>query len=58
MSKYIECKYLFPGCEFKAEADSEAELLTKVADHAASNHGLTEVTEDIVLKVKGCIRDA
>jgi len=57
MSKYIECKDLFPGCEFKAEAGSEAELLKKVAEHAASRHGITEVTEDIVSKVKGCIRD-
>jgi predicted small metal-binding protein len=58
MSKYIECEDMFPGCEFKAEADSEAELLKKVADHAASIHGLTEITEDMVSKVKGCIRDA
>ena len=57
MSKYIECKDLFPGCEFEAAADSEAELLKKVAEHAASDHGLTEITEDIMSKVKGCIRD-
>ena len=57
MSKYIECKDLFPGCEFKAEADSDAELLKKVAEHAASSHGITEVTEDIVSKAKGCIRE-
>ena len=57
MSKYIECKDLFPGCNFKAEADSDAELLKKVAEHAASSHGITEVTEDIASKVKGCIRE-
>lgn len=57
MTKYIECKDLFPDCEFKAEADSEAELLKKVAEHAASRHGIAEVTEDNLSKVKGCIRD-
>ena len=58
MSKTIECNDLFPGCEFKAEAESEAELLQKVAAHAASAHGVTEITDDMVGKVKGCIHDA
>lgn len=58
MSKTIECNDLFPGCEFKAEAGSEADLLQEVAAHAASAHGVTEITDDMVGKVKGCIRDA
>ncbi len=58
MSKSIECNDLFAGCAFKAEAESEADLLQKVAAHAASEHGLTEITDDIVSKVKGCIRNA
>ncbi len=57
MSKSIACNDLFPGCEFKAEAESEAELLQKVAAHAASVHGITEITDDIIGKVRGCIRD-
>lgn len=58
MSKVIECNDLFPGCEFKAEAQSEADLLQQVAAHAAAAHGVSEMTEDVVSKVKGCIRDA
>ncbi len=58
MSKSIQCSDLFPGCEFKAEADSEADLLQKVAAHAASAHGVTEITEEVLSQVKGCIRDA
>lgn len=58
MSKYIECRDLFPDCEFRVQADSEAELLKKVAEHAASAHGLTEISEDTMSKVKGCVRDA
>lgn len=58
MSKTIACNDLFPGCDFKAEAESEAELLQKVAAHAASEHGVTEMTDNVVSKVKGCIRDA
>ena len=55
--KTIECRELFPGCNFRAEAASEAELLRKAAEHAASAHGITEVTAEIVAKVRGCIRD-
>lgn len=58
MSKTIECNDLFPGCEFKAEAGSEAGLLQKVAAQAASAHGVREITDDMVGKVKGSIRDA
>ena len=57
MSKSIKCADMFPGCEFTAEAESEGELLQKVATHAAAAHGITEVTDDVVAKVKGCIRD-
>ncbi len=58
MSKTIACNDLFPGCDFKAEAESEGELLQKVAVHAASAHGVTEITDDMAGKVNGCIRDA
>ena len=57
MTKTIACTDLFPGCEFKAEAESEADLLQKVAAHAASAHGVSEITDEMVSKVKGCIRD-
>lgn len=58
MSKTIACNDLFPGCDFEAQADTEADLLQKVAAHAASAHGITEITDDVAGKVKGCIRDA
>ena len=57
MTKSIQCADLFPGCEFKAEAESEEALLQKAAEHAASVHNVTELTDEIVAKVKGAIRD-
>jgi len=55
--KTIHCSDLFPGCQFKAEAETEAELLKKVAAHAGSAHGITEINDDVVAKVRSCIRD-
>ena len=43
--KTIECRELFPGCHFRAEAASEAELLQKAAEHAAKEHGITTLTD-------------
>lgn len=58
MTKSIKCGDLFPGCDFHAEAESEDALLQMAAEHAASVHNVTELTDEIVAKVKGCIRDA
>ena len=55
--KTIQCKELFPGCEFRAEAETESDLLQKVAAHAASAHGITQVTDAVVAKVRACIRE-
>ena len=57
MTKSIRCADLFPGCEFRAEAETEELLLQKVAEHATSVHNVTEFTDEIVAKVKSCIRD-
>jgi predicted small metal-binding protein len=43
---------LMPGCDFKAEAATEEELLEKAAAHAAEAHGIKEITPDLVTKVK------
>jgi predicted small metal-binding protein len=56
--KVIECHDLFPGCDFRAEAETEADLLKQAAAHAARAHGVTQLTDDIVAKVRGCIHDA
>ena len=58
MSKSIRCADKFPGCDFHADAGTEDQLLQKVVAHAASVHNVTEITDDMVAKVKSCIRDS
>ena len=58
MAKSICCTNLFTGCAFTARADTEEELLKLAAEHAASVHGVTELTDEIVAKVKSAIRDS
>jgi predicted small metal-binding protein len=56
--KRIACDDVVPGCKFVATAATEEELLTKVADHAAHDHGVKEVSPELLAKVKGAVRDA
>ena len=51
----LACAKLMPGCDFKAEAATEEELLEKAAAHAAESHGIKEITPDLVTKVKSII---
>ena len=56
--KKISCSDVVPGCAFTAEAGSEAELIQKVAAHAGLDHGIKDVTPDVLKKVKAAIKDA
>jgi predicted small metal-binding protein len=51
----LACNDVVPGCGFTASAETEAELLDKVAAHAAHDHGVTEVTPELAAKVKAAI---
>lgn len=54
MAKSIEC--VVPGCAFHATAATEEDLLAQVADHAREGHGLTEISPELLAKVKAAVR--
>jgi predicted small metal-binding protein len=56
--KHIACGDVVDGCAFKASAANEEELLKKVVEHAAHDHGVTEVTPELAAKVKAAIQTA
>lgn len=58
MTKVLKCKDVNPGCSFEARGDSEAEVLTKAAEHAKSVHNMRAIPADVLSKVRGAIRDA
>lgn len=55
-AKHISCAEIMPDCSFTASAPTEEELLTKVATHAARDHGITEITPELAAKVKAAIK--
>jgi predicted small metal-binding protein len=53
--KHMACGRVVPGCAFEASAATEEELLRQVAAHAAHDHGIAEVTPELLAKVKAAI---
>jgi len=56
MAKTISCKDVGPDCNFTASAETEAELLQQVTTHA-SEHGIMEITPELMEKVRAAIKD-
>ncbi len=56
MAKQISCGDVVPGCDWKASAQSEDELLKQVTTHAAEVHGVKEVTPELAAQVRAAIR--
>ena len=57
MAYVVNCRDIGFDCEGVVRGESEEEVLTKVAEHAGNTHGITEVTEELVVKVKACMRE-
>jgi predicted small metal-binding protein len=57
MTKQFGCGDVVQGCKFTLTSDNEAELLARVAKHAAMAHGIKEVTPDLVARVKAAMRE-
>lgn len=56
MSMLLKCGDVVPGCAVEVRAESEAEVLRQAAAHAASAHGVTEVTPELAGKIKAVIQ--
>ena len=59
MAKIVECAKVDPssGCKEVMRGETEEEVLRKAAEHA-KEHGIREVTPELIERVKANIRDA
>ena len=57
MSKVLYCNDLVPGCVFEARGDSEEEILAAAADHIATMHNMTEISDEILAMVRAAIHE-
>lgn len=55
--KVVRCREVGFDCDGVVRAETEEELLAKVAEHAKTVHNLKEITDEIIEKVKSVIRE-
>jgi predicted small metal-binding protein len=53
--KHIACGQVVPDCPFTATAEGEEALLQQVAEHAVHAHGVTEITPELLARIKAAI---
>jgi predicted small metal-binding protein len=56
--KQFACGTVVPGCDGVVTGESEDELMAAVASHAEEAHGMTEIPEDLVARVREGITEA
>ena len=47
MTKSLHCGDLMAGCKAVIDGKDVEEVMTKAADHAAKEHGLTNITPEL-----------
>ena len=57
MAKVLRCRDVGVDCDFEAHGATESEVLGKAAEHAAKDHGLTDIPPELVDKVRAAIHD-
>ena len=57
MAKSISCADAGKDCGWSATADTEDELMQKVAEHVQADHKDLELNEENIAKVKSLIKD-
>ncbi|HSD04123.1 MAG TPA: DUF1059 domain-containing protein [Nitrosopumilaceae archaeon] len=56
MTKKFACGDVVNGCAWSATAKDESELFSKIAEHAKKDHGITEIPQDLIEKVRSKIQ--
>jgi predicted small metal-binding protein len=55
VAKVLRCDAIFLGCGHVVRAESEEELLRLAAEHAKQVHGISEIDEVTLRKVRAAI---
>lgn len=58
MAKVVTCRDVGVDCDFEARGETEEEILQMCAAHAKNDHGMEDISPELVAKVRGAIREA
>jgi predicted small metal-binding protein len=54
--KILNCDRLVPGCSWVGEAEAEEVLLERAAEHARQDHGLDQIDDAMLEKVRAAMQ--
>ncbi|MBB6452781.1 putative small metal-binding protein [Salirhabdus euzebyi] len=57
MSKILLCRDVGFDCDAICRGNTDEEILSQAAQHAQQEHGIQDLTDEIVNKVRGAIRE-
>jgi len=57
MAKMLRCRDVGVDCDAVIRAETEEGLMRKVAEHAKTVHGISEISPDLAAKVKAAIKE-
>jgi predicted small metal-binding protein len=57
MAKVLKCKDVGMDCDFVARAETEEEVLKQAAVHAGTTHDMTDMSNEVLAKVRAAIQD-
>ncbi len=55
--KTMSCREVGMDCDFVAKGESEQEIMQQAAEHARTDHGMTEIPPEVADKVRAAIHD-
>ncbi len=58
MAKRFACRDIGLSCGFEARAETEKELMPKIAEHARQAHGMQDIDAATMAKIKAAIKGA
>jgi predicted small metal-binding protein len=57
MAKVISCRDVGVDRDFEVRGETEEEILKKCAEHAQKDHGMKEIPQELVERVREAIRN-
>jgi predicted small metal-binding protein len=57
MSKIVRCSELGVDCDFEARGATEEEVLQKCSEHGRTEHGIQDLTPELLMLMIGSIRE-
>jgi predicted small metal-binding protein len=57
MAKVLKCKDVGMDCDFVARGETEEDVLKQAAEHAGATHGMKEMSDEVLAKVRAAIHE-